>query len=121
KAKRVTKAVLQEHSVARRQRALDMRGADPDPHKMRPAGDIVQLAAEGGDPLEIADIGNRAETGARRDDVQPCAKTGMTGLHSGLAEMAVVQHHDREGLRLRRRAPQQGPWAHDALPVTSEY
>ena len=113
-------AVLQEHGVARRQRARRIFGIDFQHEQARPFGRAMQRSAQGLDPRRIrrhAGLGKAAGR-SHRGEIEPAA--GMAPLHAGLAEMPVVDHGDRQIFRPRHRDGREAAQAHQLLAVAGD-
>src|SRR3569833_656510 len=71
----LAEAVLQEHAVARRQRAVDMVGTNRDTGKMR-SPEIMQLRPERIQRSAIIDLRDGGTARAGSDQLQPSAQAG---------------------------------------------
>ncbi len=82
---------------------------------------IAQAVAEALDAGHVGDLGDVADARAISDHLEPGAEAGVTRLHAGLAEMAVVEHRDREIAGLLGRDGQQAADPHQLLAVAGDH
>lgn len=83
----------------------------------RAAFELLHLGPKSGDAFDIGYFRDRWKTGTAGDHVELGAETRMAELHSGLAEMSVVENDDREISGLLGGNRQQTADAHELLTV----
>src|SRR5205807_1259504 len=85
-------AVLQEHGIARRQRARRVFGGDLEHEQARTLNRAMQLSAQCPDRRHVGRDAGLRETAGRSHpgEIEPAA--GVAPLHAGFTEMPVVDH-----------------------------
>ncbi|MNT11985.1 hypothetical protein D3C72_1468920 [compost metagenome] len=71
--------------------------------------------------VHLADFVSPGKAAGRGHLVELDAEPGVADLHTGLTEVAVVEHHDGQVLRLLQRHGRQRAKAHQQFAVTGDH
>src|SRR5271163_2691672 len=95
RADRLPEAGLQKHAVTRRQYPRGLVGADRNPSEQG-GWRIVNPGTEVPQSEFVDDVESLPEAASTGDCDQLDTLRGVTGLHPGLAVVAVIEHRDRQ-------------------------